>query len=189
MLINFIGCPCSGKTTTAAGIFSALKDEGTPAEFVSEQARLYIAARRREMALGPYEQLDLDDYDQIRIMHRQYEVENVLTWACGPDVVIVSDSSPLSALLYMSEEGWSAVKSNGVFDDARKQVELVFYSHPVQRIAILDPNRVHSLEQSLALNERIPAFLEALGIPAIPLFGNAQERLALAMREICSRRG
>ena len=46
MYVNFIGAPCSGKTTSAAKLFAELKEMGLEVEFVSEYARLYIAKKR-----------------------------------------------------------------------------------------------------------------------------------------------
>lgn len=190
MLIGFIGSPCSGKTTTAAMTFADLKGMGLPSEYIAEQARLYIAERRVEMQLKPEDSLKLEDIDQYMIMTRQERTEVTLTTACGSGTIVIADSSVLNALLYLSPEGR---KQSGVVrltESAVKRYDLLFYCAPVKRPRNLDPNRIHTEEQSLAVDRMIPEILREFAPDLIPiqLFGNPQMRHAEVTKALLERR-
>lgn len=180
MLINFIGCPASGKTTTAAMLFAKLKEEGIPSEFVCEEARIYIASMRYEQGLAPEDKLVLTDEDQKRIMASQYRTEEVMAEVCGPSVVVVSDSSALNALLYMTPECREEMQ-----DEVRlvkNNCDLAFYLPPVQAPHIFDPNRVHDEAASLKIDKLIAEVFKqyASDLPLIKLKGDPQDRLDTA---------
>lgn len=188
MLIGFIGCPSSGKTTTAAMTFADLKELGFTAEFIPEQARFYIAELRFHLRLSPKESLKLDDRDQESILVKQMEIENIYLEACGPEVVIVTDSCVLNTLLYLSS---SEYKNNPELDRMMlshlSKYDLLFYSHPVVRSDVNDPNRVHSQEQSLEIDKKIPFLLKMYGVNPVELKGDSKTRHNEVTREILRR--
>lgn len=166
MLINFIGSPSSGKTTLAAATFATLKAEGIPVEYVSEQARVYIAEKRVMEGLHPQDPVSLDDLDQLNIMLRQGQSEDVMMRACGPDVIVISDSSPLNSLLYMTPEILArdvSLKQDLLYLSQIEQElghkTLYFLCEPITSGEALDPNRVHNKEQILEIQERIEEVL------------------------------
>lgn len=153
MLINFIGAPCSGKSTTAGRVYAELKDQGYPAEFVPEQARRYIAANRYD---------SLDGLDQIVIMEKQFKEESI--FAEGSQALVVADSSPLNSLLYMTNGIRMTLDVEKVLGRLKERNESIpsvaFLCEPVKPALLLpDPNRLHTWEQSVALHEQVKEVL------------------------------
>lgn len=163
MIVNFVGAPCSGKTTTAASLFAKLKEDGHPAEFVTEQARFYIAGLRLLRNLKPEEKLGkLSDADQQNIMFQQMHYETMMQDVAGPDMTIVTDSSYLNAILYMTEEAKNhhlkTVLQHYV-ERAKVHPRIIFVCPTVKAPAGTDPNRVHSEEESRIIEAKIPDIL------------------------------
>lgn len=155
MLVSFIGSPCSGKTTTASAVFAQLKDTGVSSEYIPEYARIYIAEKRVAEGLAPSDKLVLTDADQINIMRQQLHLEKTMKAACGPDVIVVSDTSSLGALLYMSEDcRYSYSVQNMIVESVALQ-DLVFVTAPIERLQVLDPNRVHNADESKVIHDSI----------------------------------
>lgn len=190
MNIRFIGCPSSGKTTTAAMAFARLKETGLPAEFVPEYARQYIAQVRLSKNLSPKDPLVLSDEDQMRIMMSQAGLEMTMARVCGPEVAVIADTWSLNALLYMSE-GQRA--SQQVEDFVKTMIlpytDLVFYASPIHQREALDPNRIHSYEQSLDIDARIQGILGRYAPDAmvVSLYGDAEMRTAVVLNAIFRR--
>ena len=179
VLIGFIGSPCSGKTTTAARLFADLKDFGYVAEFVPEQARLYIAHQRQLTS----ETVTLTDADQFQILKSQRSAEELMLHG---DTIVVTDSSILNTLLYLSSEFQSESFLKEV-DVAARRYDLLFRCPPVQTTAICDPNRVHSFAQSVELHGRLDQLLAARNVTSIPLGGSTRQRASAAMSLVLER--
>lgn len=158
MVISFLGSPVSGKTTTAALVFSKLKEAGLPVEFLPEQARLYIAEERYRRGLKPSDRLELTDDDQLEIMRRQISIERLYRKVCGSGVTVVTDSCPLNSFLYMSEN--AREENREELFQSLGYSDVLFYSPPVWAPKTLDPNRIHSQEEALTIDSRIPMVLE-----------------------------
>ena len=186
MLISFVGSPCSGKTTVSALMFAQLKDTGYPVEFIPEQARYYIAAKRVETGAEAEKPLVLTDEDQLAIMRQQHSIEAVMTTACGPSVAILTDSSPVNALLYMSEAQRANPQVQHILSEYIRRQPLIFYVHPVSSFGVFDPNRVHSPAVAAKLNTKIPALLEQLQLPYIVLQGDSEKRAEQALSALYS---
>lgn len=190
MIISFIGCPRSGKTTTASRVFSNLKDAGFNAEFIPEQARLFIAQKRVEQNLTPEQNVSLSDEDQVKIMYKQYDLEELMNKACGEQTLIVSDSSPLNSILYMSENKLQTTYVQNSINSFLSRKTIYFYAQPVKWIGGSDPNRVHSQEQSLQIDQKIRSMvltLPELKEKYIELFGSAEERARIATSYILDK--
>jgi nicotinamide riboside kinase len=180
LIVNFIGAPCSGKTTTAAKLFANLKTMGISCEFVSEFARKYLATRSRGSSLS--------DAEQELIMVSQFSEEGIFE---NQDVITVSDSSPLNALLYMSshsEETKALAKKCANDRDA-----IFFYCHPVPFPTTEDPNRVHSIDASRSIHSGIPntlgeVFSSGFEGSVIPLYHpSAETRAGEATQHVLER--
>jgi predicted ATPase len=178
MLINFIGSPSSGKTTTAAMLYASLKETGIVCEFSTEQARLYIARKRVRLSLPPSKFPTLTDADQILIMQKQLEIDETFVESCGPNVLVISDSSPLNSLLYMDSE---TLSKKSVKDCIARSIAITtatFLAEPIAMTWSKDPNRVHTQKQSQAVQQRIAPILATLPpFRVVPLCGSPTERL------------
>ena len=188
MIIEFLGCPRSGKTTTAARVFANLKEAGFNCEFIPEQARFYIAQKRVSLDLEPTKSLTLDDIDQMNIFNKQYDAQELMLKACGKDALIVTDSSILNSLLYMTDTG---IQDESIFNLVQEHItkdRVTFYSTPVEWVGGLDPNRVHSKEQSDTIDKRIKEWLiPNTVITAHSLLGDADSRWRMATSEVIRR--
>lgn len=190
MLIDFIGCPRSGKTTTAARVFANLKEAGFPCEYVPEQARLHIALLRIKNNLKPEESLTLTDIDQDDIMYKQNGLLYTMTKACGDSSIIITDTSPLNSLLYMTEEFRATETPQAQIKTYLKLFpnRLTFFAKPVPWVGGLDPNRVHSEEQSKAINDSIPnVIFPLLTEEPTVLIGDTDMRWRQATSEVLKR--
>lgn len=180
MLVNIVGAPCSGKTTVAAMAFAALKEQGIPCEFIPEQARWHIAKKRFEHGLQPNQELVLNDDDQLVIMETQSDLEHMVCSAVGPDVVVITDSSVLLSLLYLSPEAIDSFFVKFLVSESIARTEMTFYSHVVPHPTTPDPNRIHTAEQSNLIESRIyPIFSQyapEVAQDMIPLLGSADIR-------------
>lgn len=188
MLIAFIGAPCSGKTTTAALVFADLKDAGQAVEFIPEQARLYIAETRVVQDIFPPKTISLNDKDQNIIALRQLGMEKLLLQACQGSL-IVTDSSPLNSLLYMSEEFRNSPKIQEMVVEYLRQEPLIFYSPPVSEPSAFDPGRVHNRSQSQSLDDSIDKIISPYlkASPPVSLHGNSRQRATQALAAIWTR--
>lgn len=180
MLFNFIGCPQSGKTTTAAMLFASMKETGMVAEFTPEQARFYIARLRVKHQISPEKSFSLDDADQFEIMKAQVEADETLVKACGQKVFIVSDSSPLNSMLYMSEWYRNTKEVQELAARSLAITTLSFHALPIYKPYLEDPNRIHTEEQSRFIDSQIPALLSRYpGLNVARIDGTMSERLLL----------
>lgn len=146
MLIGFLGCPSSGKTTLAAKVFSSLKADGHVTEFVPEQARWYIAEKRRTFGIPKTHTVFLDDKDQYKIAMRQVIAETNLIEGTTNDTIIVTDTASFAAQFYMSEEAASEHAEMMKAQEAR--YDLMFHCLPIDFYMGNDANRVHDANQS-----------------------------------------
>lgn len=187
MNVSFIGCPCSGKTTTAAMIFARLKESCFSVELLPEYARLYIAKRRLARGLKPQDKLRLTDEDQMRILIEQSRMESTMAKVCGPQVVVISDTWSLATLLYMGKGIRKSKQIRKLVEtDILPFIDLVFYVPPVAQQFLLDPNRIHDEKQSLAIDAQIPGILSEFAprVPVIRLDGKPALRTSQALSEI-----
>ncbi len=173
--------------------FASLKDSGQISEFIPEQARVYIANKRLEAyeavqlkelqdgtigGVAPWStKIELTDEDQSLIMNKQSKADLTMLLASGPSTTVVTDSSPLNALFYMSPE--SRKKHVDLAKEVASRTSIFFYVKPVA-FTSGDFNRIHSEKFSKELDDQIlPLLAECVPeiIPKIiPLIGRAEER-------------
>lgn len=185
MLIGFIGCPSSGKTTTAAMAFADLKNMGVSSEFIPEQARMYIAEMRLVLRLPPGSTVPLTDNDQFQILQKQMDSEKMLVQSSGPGVVVITDSSAFNTLLYMKPRFRELVRQ--IVIEHLKTYDLLFYCAPVKMPKVLDPNRVHNEQQALEIDRMIPDLLKEYDVKSIYLLGDSHQRHHQVTRAILEK--
>jgi hypothetical protein len=194
MLISFVGCPCSGKTTTSSSLFNKLKLGGLPVENLSEEARVVIA-KKRYLAKQEGKPFVLTDEDQWHIMKTQANREAALDLSLSdtPGGLVIADGSCLNSLLYMSEE---YRQDPAVKDLTKKMVSmtaLVFYCKPVDLpdyVKGIDPNRVHNQDQSRVIDEQILDLLRSIGVENYTLLqGSMDTRLSRAYQAVNIKMG
>lgn len=169
-----------------------LKNVGISCEFIAEQARVYIAETRYTKKLNPQDKLLLNDSDQALIMNRQLEVDTVMSTVTGPEVIVVSDSSPLNSLLYMTDEFRSQDQIKALTARAIGATDLIFYAMPIRGIDLLDPNRIHDEAESVKIDLKIVPILKQMAptilARIIPLTGNPDNCLDTVFGAIVRRK-
>ncbi len=191
MLVGFIGVPYSGKTTTAAMLFSSLKEGGIVSEFLPEAARLYIAEQRYDNRTSDMDdKVVLLDRDQKEILERQYTSEVVMKTACGDEAVIVTDSNILNTLLYMSNRCAANPGVVSLVKAGINQYDLMFVCGTLPRDQVNDPNRIHTAGQSIALAEKLTYILEEYDLKDRVIFleGDIASRFKMASRSVLQMR-
>lgn len=138
LVINFIGGPCSGKSTIAAELFARLKKMGIKCELVPE----YIKERI-------YEENKTIPNNQIAIFGMQhYSIANKI----GKVDVIIQDGSFLNNILYNKEN--NKPFNDLIVSEYHKFNNLDFF---IKRgnIEFENYGRIHTYEQSLQIDEKI----------------------------------
>ena len=205
MLVSFLGSPCSGKTTTAAMLFAKLKEDGLPAEFLAEYARLYIA-NKRVNSLKEKTKFNLTDEDQWNILKMQASQEELFDESLvgTVDGMVVSDTSCLNALLYMSRPRNDKGQPTGLpflWEDTntktfvkrhlQKTQSLFFYAKPVDMPIYVggdDPNRVHTPAQGREVDDLVLDLVRHFNLDSHTLLvGSLGTRFSRAVSAVNSR--
>lgn len=174
MMIGFVGSPCSGKSSIAVKLYSSLKEIGLKTELVVEQARQYIAQQRFNNKLLPQEVVSLTDEDQINIYSRQFQMEQMMSYSCGMETLVISDSSCFNTALY-TQENFLSTADRPFFKNLTGHYDLIFYCHPIDlRVLPEDPNRIHNLEEMAGINqksEKLLHIMNSMGVNVKELLG------------------
>lgn len=186
MLIGFVGCPASGKTTLSSRVFAELKSMSMTSEYIPEQARFYIAEKRYESNQGRGSKVVLADYDHFSIMSRQQILEKRMLLSTSEGAVVVSDGCTLNSLLYMSDEARSRPGVRELVEECKSMYDILFYTSPV-RFGRVDNNRIHSEQESLSLDSKILPLLKELGLGCIKLNGDHDTRYREAIQTVLKR--
>jgi len=182
MIISFIGAPQSGKTTTAANVFAELKNLELNAEFVGEKAREYIIKKKWETLCA---EIKLDNWDQMNISQEQFMSELRTNFACGDEGFAVVDSSTFLSLLYTERNTQQYDLVEKLSKLSVDRIDLFCYC-PLVDLENSDPNRIHTLEQSIELDKQILPLLKSLrpNADVLVLHGDRETRVNLVMDKI-----
>lgn len=151
---------------------------------------MYIAQKRFQEKIPPEQNVVLTDKDQFAIMKNQLEIENVMSYSIGVNGILITDTSPLNSLLYMTNMPTPEPDSElwGLTQNSVGTCDIEFYCPPVELPSAFDPNRVHNLEQSIAIDKRIPKLAELLNLRGItPLSGNVSNRCSVAYNYVLNQ--
>jgi len=189
MLVEFIGCPASGKTTTASKLFESLKNYDVSCEFIPEEARRFIVYKRKELKLSYNSLVKLSDEDQLKILKKQLDIELTYKTFCNPSTVIVADSSPLNTLLYMSDNMIRSQEVQSLVSVWKSVLNpVIFRSTPVTLTNVMDSNRIHNQSEIDVVESKIDPILAtyANANKIKVLFGSREERNTNCLSNVLS---
>jgi hypothetical protein len=174
MLIGFVGSPCSGKTTAAFSLSSALKNNGKPVEFFPEYAREYIMKKRYMM-----HNITLGRSDQFAIYTGQKERE-MMYKLMSPNSITITDGSTLNSYFY-------GLQGDLKLEDELDRYDVIFFCRGLKN-SEQDDNRVHDQDFSKMMDkkiaERINNYINFVAEDykkICVLWGNKEERLKTAL--------
>jgi hypothetical protein len=121
-------------------------------------------------------------------MTNQVFWERTLLQASGSEVYVITDTSPLNALLYMPPHVRESRKVQELIEETlvleASYDGITFYCLPVPTSVGHDPNRVHDEKQSAEINLIIPEVMEAyapkLWKMVVRLNGDPEDRYKMA---------
>jgi len=171
-LIGFVGSPYSGKTTTAALLFGELKKAGIQVEYLPEYARDRIRElknMRSKVILDEPAQVFIRDFQQV--LEERHLLHN------GDGAITVTDGSTVNSFFYNG--------SNNLESEINRY-DVLFFSRNIEERSATDENRVHDLEFSKQMENKILNSLNMicpiLKTNLIELDGDIDTRLATAIR-------
>ena len=140
-IINLFAGPCSGKSTTAAGLFYKMKLQHINAELVTEYAKDLVYSNRIDSML------DQQEYIFAKQNHRLHRLRGKVDY-------VITDSPILLSLIYANPE-WPCVQpfkqlvlqTHHTYDNIN-----IFLQRPQQ---FQQHGRVHNLKQSEKIDEQI----------------------------------
>lgn len=150
-VVNLLGGPGTGKSTTAAFLFALLKGEGVNAELITEFAKdLTWEGRDAALAFQPYV--------TAKQMWRQHRVD-------GKVDVIITDSPIILGLVYQGE-GCTTSFQNFVTETYRNYRNLTIFLKRNPDVHPYNPiGRNQTEEEALIKDEEILNMLRKYGIP------------------------
>jgi hypothetical protein len=116
---------------------------------------MYVARERY------YGHTQLTDHDMFCIMQDQLVWERIMRAGVSEEGILVTDSSPLNSLFYMSVEGQAEAKTFGLVTEANRTADLIFYCPPTGSSHLNEPNRIHDAKASEEINAKIMPVLAA----------------------------
>ncbi len=103
----------------------------------------------------------------------------------GPGTTIVTDSSPINSLFYMSDELQEANSKSATILEACQQTSLFFYVKPIPNQGHGDLLRLHTDTFSKELDDKIIPLIcklcPQIATKVIPLIGTAEVRKVQAL--------
>ena len=167
LVVNFFGGPGTGKTTAAARLFVELKLRNVDCEMHDEQARQCIQQ-------GQIGALDVQPY------LFGLQLYKLRTTAKNTDVVIMD--SPLMLNPIYDKAKSSALRALVLEEHRRFRNLNLFCARPTNAPHSM-VGRVHDLQESIVLDERIKALLQAEG-ESFREIGEAEDHIRSAADEV-----
>lgn len=172
VIINLVGGPCTGKSTTAAGLFAALKlHSKQKVEIVTEVIKDYV-----------YDENKMAMNDQVLITaqqnHRLFRLNGKVDY-------VVSDASLLNGIIYNEFYNDPANISSKIAFELYNQYDNIVFLLP--RKAEYDQyGRSQTLEEAKELDELFVRNLEQMNIPFIDMREYTHEEMPNRILKILS---
>lgn len=172
IMINLVGGPCSGKSTTAAGLFALMKlHSNQKVEIVTEVIKDYV-----------YDENKMAMQDQVLITanqnHRLFRLNGKVDF-------VVSDASLLNGIVY-----------NEFYDDASNISSIIahtLYKQYSNEVFLLPRKpeydqygRTQTLEEAKEIDRLFVENLDALNIPYIDMRQYTHEEMPTRILEVLS---
>ena len=174
ILINLIGAPSVGKSTTAGRLFAALKGMGLNAEYSSEYVKGWVY---RGQQVSPYDQL----YIAGKEVYRQSHLFNKVDF-------IISDSPViLTAFYHLYNNHDNALREicKDFYDMAERLDNVKVLTFYLQRKKKYQTQgRYHTEEQSDEINRLLRCFLEVEAYPYEELDCPDEDRIDVIMERL-----
>jgi nicotinamide riboside kinase len=194
LLISFLGLPNSGKTTLALKLAASIKlNNLINCEIITEYARTFITQFKASNNLPHDSSISFTDIEQLQISNKQKELERAFKKASSPYTLLISDSSALNTLNYLSTSTYSSALPQFLSLVNSHYDVLVFCHLNSKPSKILDSNRIHSESQIKALEPRSLDILDKIKNKAsnkvIELLGSVslEENYKILSAEILKR--
>jgi nicotinamide riboside kinase len=173
ILINLIGSPSVGKSTTAGKLFAKLKDMNLNTELVQEYIKHWVYEKR---PVGPF--------DQFYVFGKEVHQQSRLFGAVD---IIISDSSPILAAFYHFYYNGNNALSNvchnfyELVDEAGVKVINFFLPRKKKYIA---KGRYQSEQEADALALQLKEWLDKEGYSYITLDCPDEERVDVVLEKL-----
>lgn len=169
IVVNFFSGPGSGKSTTAAGVFSLLKLHGINCEYVPEFAKDLTWENR-------YKTLENQIYIFAKQQHRIWRL-------VGEVDVVITDAPLIQGLVYVDE---NTALTQIVMEQANEFDNLNFF---LTRVKVYQPKgRAQTLEEAIELDSKIIALLLSNKIKYRDLHGN-RDAINVATQVVLNKLG
>lgn len=158
-VINLFGGPGSGKSTTATGVFSKLKQAGINAEYVSEYAKDKVWDRHEAI-------FDNQLYVFAKQHHRIFRLK-------GQVDVVITDS-PLFLSLFYNRDKDSMGKA---LDELIREAHFSFknYNIYLNRFKEYNPKgRMQTEDEAKEIDRKLKIMLDKHDIPVVEYVGNSE---------------
>jgi len=173
VVINLVGGPCCGKSTTAAGLFAALKLRSKQkVEIVTEVIKDYV-----------YDENKMAMQDQVLITAQQ---NHRLFRLNGKVDFVVSDASLLNGIMYNEFYNDTDNISSEIAFDLYNQYENIVFLLP-RKPEYDQYGRTQTLEQAKELDAIFVRNLEEMNIPFIDMREYTHEEMPSRILEILSK--
>lgn len=157
LVVNFFGAPSTGKSATAASVFSMLKRKGIEVELCSEYAKTLVWAKRTR---------NLED--SISVFAKQNSILNSL-FGHNVDVAITDSPLPLS-LVYSPPQYFKGFEPL-VMEVFNSYNNFNVYLSPGVKYSSV--GRVHSEEESILLDRKLSNIIKKYKLEMI--YGSSTE--------------
>ncbi|SOK58405.1 hypothetical protein [Yersinia phage fHe-Yen9-04] len=173
IIINLVGGPCCGKTTTAAGLFAKMKlHTKQQVEIVTEVIKDYV-----------YDENKMAMQDQVLITanqnHRLFRLQGKVDF-------VVSDASLLNGIVYNEfyndQENISSIVSIQLYEQYQNIVFLLPRKPEYDQYG-----RTQSLEEAKVIDQLFVENLDNLNVPYIDMRQYTHEEMPTRILEILSK--